>query len=84
LTGVLKGEGRMPLVHVLWRLAEGKTATLHVQVTSACLWPGCALQRVELTLILDPAGPKPAVAICPLCQRDMRILAAAPASAKEI
>jgi hypothetical protein len=73
----------VPLAHVLWRLAEGKTAALHVRVTSACQWPGCALLQVELIMRLDPASPKPTAAMCPLCQRDMRIMGATPVTAKE-
>lgn len=71
----------MPLAHVLWRLAEGHTSPLQVRVTSACQWRGCALLQVDLLMRLDPASPKPAAATYPLCQRDLRIVAAAPIKA---
>jgi hypothetical protein len=73
----------MPLAHLLWRLSEGRTAALQIRVSSACEWPSCPLQRVDLTLRLNPQAPKPTEAGCPLCARAMRILSAAPVSATE-
>ena len=72
----------MPLAHVLWRLAEGRTSPLHVRVATRCEYPSCPLQCVELIMCLDPSAPKPTAAGCPLCARAMRNLSAAPMSAR--
>jgi hypothetical protein len=67
----------MPLAHLLWRLAEKRTAPVPIRVTTACRWPACGLERVDLLSLLDPQAPKSAEARCPFCRRPMRIQAGA-------
>jgi hypothetical protein len=73
----------MPLVHVLWRLSAGRTTSLCIHLTTRREWAASQAGCVSLTMLSDPAGPKPEVASCPLCHRALRIVAAAPVRVTE-
>jgi hypothetical protein len=76
---MLQKEHPMPLNHLLWRLAEGKSAPIQVGISCRCAWRYCPIQTLNFILRLDePGGPKPEEARCPLCRRPMAVLSAKP------